>query len=230
MEKEEFRKISSKKYLLALILTIIVFSIGIAIGIMFENLRLNHSKQDILSEKVGLQSLQLQQKYIDSGLADCNTLHKILETNINELGKKMVQVSGYERRSLFNQEEFNLQLQDYYLTQIQYLLISQEIDKKCPQDDVKIIYFFNENELDTQGSILDYLRKLFNGRVLVFSLDSNFRQEPMIEILLESYEVKEFPSVIVEEKLFSGHTSIKVLKKQICSELFKMDKKKHEEC
>ncbi len=134
------RKVSTKKYLLAFILTIIIFAGGIFIGILFENIRLTYSEQVILSEKVGLRSLQLQQNYIDTGLADCATLHQIVETNINELGKKMGEVIEYEKRSFLNEEEFKLQLQDYFLTEIQFLLTSQEIDKKCKKDSVKIIY------------------------------------------------------------------------------------------
>lgn len=211
------RHTSTKKYVIALLLTMAIFGIGILIGIFFENVRLEHSKELILSEKVGLQSLQLQQKYIDQKIADCSTLHQILETNIDELQKKMAEVSDYEKSSVLKDSEFNLQLQDYFLTEIQFLLISQEIDKKCAQENVKVIYFYDDNPYDTQGDILSYLKKIFGSRLLVFSLDSTFKEEPMIKILLTSNNITQFPSVIIDDQKFQGQTSVENLMATICN-------------
>ena len=144
------RKTSVKKYLLAFALTLLVFSGGIVAGLFIENLRLSSAKQIALTEKVTLRSLQLQHNYIASGLTDCKTLHTILENNINELGKKVAIIIDYEKKAVFNEEEFQLQLQDYFLTEIQFYLLAKDIDKKCPQDNIKILYFYDENRDETQ--------------------------------------------------------------------------------
>ena len=212
------RKLSKKKYLLAFLLTVVIFAIGIFIGIWIEDVRLGYSQQVILTEKVSLRSLQLQQNYIDSGLADCDTLNHILENNINELGQKMGELINYERRSMFNQDEFNLQLQDYFLTEIQFLLLSQEVDQKCAKDSVKIVYFYDESAHDTMGSTLDYLKKLFKEKILVFSFNAEFTQEPMIGILLSSHGIKEFPSVVIEDQVYQGPQKVEQLLKAICAE------------
>ncbi|MBI2665574.1 hypothetical protein HYX12_03070 [Candidatus Woesearchaeota archaeon] len=188
------------------------------------------AQQITLQQKVNLQSLQLQQRYIDSGIADCNALNHILETNINELARKGEIIVGYEKKAVLNPNEFNLQLQDYFLTEIQFLLLSQEIDRQCQQDSVKIIYFYDENELDTQGDILDYLKKLFKERVLVFSFNSKFNVEPMISTLLTSYNITAFPAVVVDRKVFQGHTNLEVLKEAICSDFLLMKSKVPKEC
>jgi len=224
------RKVSSKKYALALILTMVVFSIGIFVGMFFEDLRLNNSEKMILEEKANLQSLQLQQKYIGNGLADCETLNKVLESNTYQLTKKMGKVIGYNKNAVFNQEELRLQVQDYFLTEIQFMLLSQDIDKKCSQDNLKIIYFYNENEFDTQGQILDYIKKIFGERVLIFSFDSNFKDEPLIDILLTSHKIKEFPSVVIENSVFQGHTTTEELMKNICEKLENLEKLLPKKC
>ena len=144
------RKVSTKKYVLAFILTIIIFAGGMVLGIKLEGARLSDAQQITLQEKTNLLSLQLQQKYIESGIAECNALNQILEANINELGKKMVTIIGYEKKALLNEEEFRLQLRDYFLTEIQFLLISEEISQKCKSESIKVIYFYDENEFDTQ--------------------------------------------------------------------------------
>ncbi|MDP3734763.1 MAG: hypothetical protein Q8R37_06035 [Nanoarchaeota archaeon] len=224
------RRISVKKYVIALFLTLVIFAGGIVFGAMLENARLNDSTQINLQEKVNLLSLQLQQKYIDSGIADCAALNQILESNINELEKKGRVIIDYEQKSVLNGEEFDLQLRDYFLTEIQFLLISQDIDKKCPQNSIKVIYFYDENQFDTQGRILDYLKKLFGPKVLIFSFDSGFLEEPMITILLTSYNISHYPAVVVEEKVFQGHTPVKTLMEQICSGFERLEGEIPQEC
>src|SRR3989338_2762619 len=146
--KEEYlvmsveRKVSTGKYFVAFILTIVVFAAGVVVGIILESARLADAEQITLEEKVNLRSLQLQQNYIESGIADCNALNQILEVNINELTRKMEIVNEYEQNAVFNEEKFQLQLRDYFLTEVQFLLVSQEIDQKCTKDNIKILYFY----------------------------------------------------------------------------------------
>lgn len=224
------RKISVKKYLLAFILTLLVFGGGVILGFAIENARLEDTRQITLEEKVSLRSLQLQQNYIESGLADCKALNRVLEANIAELGRKIAIIIDYDKRAVFSQEEFELQLRDYFLTEIQFLLVSNEIDQKCSKDSLKVIYFYDENEFDTQGDILDYLKKLFGSKIMVFSFNSAFTQEPMIGILLESYHLQEFPSVVVENQVFQGHTNVEVLRETICLQLKQLGKEMPEAC
>ncbi|MEK6853511.1 MAG: hypothetical protein AABX64_02400 [Nanoarchaeota archaeon] len=224
------RKTSVKKYLLAFILTLLVFSGGIIVGIVLENARLSSAEQITLKEKVSLRSLQLQHNYIGSEVTDCKTLNTILENNINELGKKVGTIIEYEKKSLFNEEEFDLQLQDYFLTEIQFYFLAQEINKKCPQDQVKILYFYDENKGDTQGDILAYLKKRFGSKLLVFSLNSQFTQEPMITTLLTYYNATEFPAVVIEEKVYQGHQDTDKLLGYICKEFFNIGKEMPKEC
>ena len=224
------RKTSIKKYILAFVLTLLVFSGGIIAGLFIENLRLSSAKQITLKEKVTLRSLQLQHSYIASGLTDCKALHTILENNINELGKKVAIIIDYEKKALFNEEEFQLQLQDYFLTEIQFYLLAKDIDKKCPQDNVKILYFYDENKDETQGDILIYLKKKFDNKVLVFSLDSGFTEEPMIRTLLTNYNITQFPALVIEEKVFEGHQNADQLMKQLCTEFLNIDSRVPQEC
>ncbi len=224
------RKVSTTKYFLAFILTIVVFSGGVVVGIVLESARLADAEQITLEEKVNLRSLQLQQNYIESGIADCNALNLILEVNINELTRKMEIVNEYEKNALFNEEKFNLQLRDYFLTEVQFLLVSQEIDQKCSKDNLKIIYFYDENKFNTQGDVLDYVRKLFNGKVLVFSFNSAFDKEPLIKTLLTSYNITQFPSVVVENEVFQGHTSVETLLNTVCRDFTSWGKKVPPEC
>jgi hypothetical protein len=213
------RKVSKGKYLLAFLLTLLVFSGGIIMGVLFENVRLNDSRQINLEEKANLKSLQLQQGYIESGIAECEALNQILERNIANLDKKVYTIVDYEKRSVLNDKEFNLQLRDYFLTELQFLILSEQIDKNCESNHATVLFFYDEDKLDTQGRILDYLKSLFGPRVLIFSFDSGFTDEPMIDLLLTSYNIKRFPAIVVGDTVFQGSTSAKTLLKEICTNI-----------
>ncbi len=212
------RHLSTRKYLIAFVLSLLVFLGGVVIGMVIENARLVDARQITLSEKVNLRSLQLQQQYIKSGIADCTAINEILEANINELGEKIDIISGYEEKAFFSEQQFDLELRDYFLTEIQYFLLAEEFEKQCGRENVKVLYFYAENQFDTQGRVLDYLRKLFEGKMLVFSFNSAFTKEPMIRTLLASYNITSFPAVVVEEEAFQGFTSVGVLLDRICGE------------
>lgn len=224
------RHTSTRRYVIAFFLTLLIFAGGILIGIVFEKVRLSSAEQITLQEKVSLRSLQLQQNYIESGITDCKTLNTILENNINELGKKVAVIIEYEKKALFNQEEFELQLQDYFLTEIQFYFLATEINQKCHQNNVKALYFYDENEDDTQGDILAYLKKRFGSKLLIFSLNSQFTQEPMIGTLLTYHNITQFPAVVIEENVFQGHRSAKQLMEDICLEFKKMETDVPEDC
>lgn len=229
VREEQGRKLSSKKYLLAFVLTVIIFSGGILLGMLFEQVQLRNSEQTILNEKVALRSLQLQEKYIASG-TDCAALNKVLQTNIKDLTQKMQELVDAQKKALFSQEKFNLQLRDYFLTEIQFFLTSQEINKKCPKDNVNILYFYDENAFDTQGDILDYVKKVFGDSVFIFSFNSGFEKEPMISVLMANYGIAQFPSVVIEGEVFQGHTSVEVVLGEVCEHFTTQGKNVPEKC
>ena len=174
--------------------------------------------------------MQLQQNYIKSGIAECKALNQLMETNIDELGQKMAVIIDYQKNAILNQKEFDLQLRDYFLTEIQFLLISQEIDQQCSKNNVRVIYFYDENGADTQGRVLDYLKDVFENRVPIFSFNSQFNEEPMIPILITSYNITQFPAVVVENQVFQGYTSVETLMSTICAEFENLGEKNITKC
>jgi hypothetical protein len=134
----------------------------------------------------------------------------------------MADVINYDNNAVFNGYDFELVLRDYFLTEVQFFFTAQEIDNKCQRESVKVLYFYDESSFDTQGDILGYLKKLFKQRMLVFSFNSEFQQEPMINLLLSSYNVTQFPAVVIEGKTYQGQRNVKEMMKIVCSEFKKI--------
>jgi len=215
------RKVSLKKYLSALIITILIFSLGSIFGIYLEGERFSYSEAINLEQKIELSSLQMQQLFISTLNPDlkCDGLTKLFESSLSHLDNSMNNMIDFQKKASFDQEKFNLNLREYYLTEIRYLLLSKQIKEKCPSESVEIIYFYSDNKLNVQGFILDSIKKEFGRNVLIFSFNSDFKQEPMIEVLLTSYNVSQFPAVIIGKTKFEGDTVKSELINEICNHL-----------
>ncbi|MFH1455773.1 MAG: hypothetical protein ABIF40_02380 [archaeon] len=212
------RKISVKLYLIAAILTIFIFLMGTFLGLVLEKERLQATENINAEQRIQLTSLQLQRLYLDVSDPNCDALNEILRSNTNQLNDATLKLIEYSKRSIIDLNNFDLTLREFFLTEIQYILLSKEIQKVCPSDTVEVLYFYRSDEDETQGFILDYLKILFGDRLMVFSFNADFDQEPMINVLLTSYGVSDFPVVIVEDQVFEGYTSKDELIETICLE------------
>ncbi|MDP3919049.1 MAG: hypothetical protein Q8Q35_04075 [Nanoarchaeota archaeon] len=213
------RQITYKIYVFAFIVTSLIFVLGFTIGLAVEKERLQNFDIINTEQEVDLRSLQLQEAYIELGNANCDALNHILEGNIAEVADSMDKILEFNKKSVFDEKLFNLQLRDYFLTEIQFLIAANEIKTKCESDAVIIIYFYDEDQQDVQGEVLNYMKDKMGSKILVFSFDSNFKDEPMIEVMLKTYNVTEFPTVVANDKIYSGGVGSEELREFICQEL-----------
>ncbi len=212
------RKFYWKRHVVALLITLVIFSIGIIIGSKLTGERIAFTKEDIEKQQIEYESLQMQLLYLTGQEnKNCNALLDSLERNIYGLENSRVKLENYIQGS--EEGDFNLIKRDYMLTEIRYWLLASEAKKVCPSDITSILFFYATDEecgdCGAQGHILTYLKSIFGEKLLVFSLDVNF-DEPMIHILKENYGVKELPSLVMEDEVYSGLTKKEELIKELC--------------
>jgi len=214
------RKVTVKIYIFAFIVTVLIFSLGLTIGLVVEKERLQAFDKINMEQEVDLKSLQIQEAYIELGDTNCEALNEILESNIDDVSESMHRILEFNKRSVVDSELFELQLRDYFLTEIQFLLMANQIKERCGSDAVTVLYFYDDDELDLQGEILNYLKDRLGSKMLVFSFDSNYREEePMIDIMLKTYNITEFPTVVANDKVYHGGVESEQLRGYICEQL-----------
>ncbi len=212
------KELNKSRYILAAILTIIIFASGIGIGLVMEKARMVSAEQSVLTQKLALSSLQVQQLYFDTyNISSCESINKLLESNLDDLDMSMKDVRAYNKKAVIDQENFELNLRNYFVTELQYFLISEKMKQTCDTNSAGVLYFYTETEeSDRQGYVLDFIKKKFEDKVLIYSFNANFDQEPMINMLTESYGLKSFPSVVINGKTFEGYTTEEEISKQVC--------------
>ncbi len=207
------RRISTKKYIIAFIITLAIFVVGMLAGIVIEKARANKADLLNLEQGVAYSSLQLQELYLGSfENKSCSAMDIILANNLYNLDKAMRRVTDYEKNSLSSANEMRLNLRNYFLTEIRYFMLLERVEEVCNRSFVTILYFYGTEHTNEQGYALDYMKKVFGDDILIFSFDYEMRnEEPMIDVLLKSYNITAVPSIVVNGEKFDGFVNEDVL-------------------
>ena len=204
------RKISKEIYIVAALITSGVFLLGLLLGLVIEGKRTDYIESVSKKQNLDFSSLQVQYAFIDqlSQEKNCNAVAKTFEENIKNLESTRLRIENFDRDATLNKNEFDLLKRDYTLAQLRYWLLAKRTKELCGSDIVSILYFFSDDEecpnCNQQAFVLTYLKKLFKENLLIFSFDSKFEKEPMINLLKKSYDIARYPTLIIEDKKYEN--------------------------
>lgn len=216
------RKISKEIYIAAALITLGVFLLGLLLGLVIEGKRTTYIESVSKKQNLEYSSLQVQYAFIDqlSQEKNCDAVAKTFEENIKNLESTRLRLESFDTDAKINKNEFDLLKRDYILAQLRYWLLAKTTKDLCGSEIVSILYFFSDNkecpDCDEQAFVLTYLKKLFKEKLLIFSFDSKFEKEPMINLLKKSYNITTYPNLIIEGKKQSGFNDKESILKTIC--------------
>ena len=217
------RKISKGKYIIAFIITIAIFIAGLLLGLALTKERIAQAEESTSNQQAAYDSIQLQYLLLKNLEQEnnCPAAIKTLETNIFELDNARIKLESYISQSLNEQSpDFILLKRKYTLSEIRYWLLTQEAEKICRNNFVSILYFYSNENCDdciSQGAILTFIKEKFEEKVLIFALDTDFKQkEPLIGVLEQAFGIEKTPTLIVGGEKYEGLTSKEAILKKIC--------------
>lgn len=221
-----FRKISKDKYVIAGIITFLIFSLGLTLGFILEDHRYNLIEEVNMKQNVKFLSIQLQYQFLNSfsNYNDCAVLDTTLSEAVKELDDSLKVVIDYEENNEAATERKILVQRRYVIDNLRYWLTARESKEKCDLDIVSIIYFSSKEcaSCPVQGTILTYYKKIFGEKVLVFPINLDLREEePMVEIIRSHFNVTKYPTLIIDNKKYEGVIKSEQMKEIICSSLKK---------
>ena len=226
------RSLSKDKYIMAGAITLGVFLLGLFLGLAIEGKRVNYIESIGRKQNLDFSSLQLQYAFIDqlSQENNCLAVQKTFEQNINNLESTRIRLENFDRDATLNRNELDILKNEYILAQIRYWLLAERTRKLCGSDIVSILYFFSDEsecpDCEKQAFVLTYLKKRFKDKLLIFSFDSKFYDEPMIPLLKNTYNVTSYPTIVIENHPKSGFQDKDIILNELCSYY----REKTEEC
>jgi hypothetical protein len=217
------RRVSLGYYLKVGFLTLLIFFLGLCLGIIIDNERISWLLTESRDQEVRYQSLQLQYLYLNT-LEDneksCPVLEKSLENSIADLGKTLDTLEKYQKSTPMNQDEYARIHHQYVLDNLRYWLFVNRMKTVCNKDLVTVLYFYSTDNCPIcpdQGVILTYFKKIFKDRLLIFPINVDLvKDEPMISIIESKYLINKYPSLVVDEVKYEEVVPKENLSRIIC--------------
>ncbi|MDI6737286.1 MAG: hypothetical protein QME12_02100 [Nanoarchaeota archaeon] len=219
------RKLSRKNLAIAAIITFLFFSLGIMMGVLLTEKRVESLQLVASSQKMDYESMQLQTLFLEEsvGADKCLIVSNAMDNHLQTLSKTGDKIESYIQGTHVSDENFNDVKREYILAQLKYWLLAKKAEKMCGRNMASIIYFYSNEEkcssCGAQSRILTHLKEMFPEELLVFSFDASFEQEAMIQMLKTVYGISTYPSLLVDEKKHEGLVTEGELLSEICAKL-----------
>jgi hypothetical protein len=207
----------------ALVISALLFAGGMFVGYTLNKEKLSAVEQDMRDTMRDLQNFQLQFMFFDTlgETSACPLLTATLEDinrRADNIGSKLS--SSNPDNELIDGREYTSLLKEYSRLLVSYWLLANKLKDSCDMDAATIIFFIskncdNSNACDDQGFVLDYYKKRFENKLLIFTLSQDLG-EPSILALKEYYNITAIPTLIIEGEKYEGFQSIEQLDSTLC--------------
>ena len=211
------RKITLSLYITALVISIIIFLVGIFVGTLvdksiFEGVTGEVSK---ISDKMA--ALQLLLLMEDNSSSFCPVYSAELDSMDSE-----VEAVGYKLSYLEDQKQaFDVDLKKRYFTlEAESYLLSKRVKQLCGDNNILLINFYSNKNCDscrTQGDEILKAKEYFKAQnitVKLYSFDGELGS-PVADAFAKQYGVTKYPSVIINERTYGGYQDFEKLKSAI---------------
>lgn len=195
------RKINVPIYILAFLITIVIFGIGFWIGSIYDSI-LSETIETRISD-VSYQTLSLQLIYL---MGEEPQYCEFYLAELNKIDKETEQV-GYELALLEESKGYtNPELKDkYFLLETTSFTIHRKIGEICETKDKEILYFYS-NELCGENCIIqgrELLKLKRENDVRIYSFDCTI-ESPIANSLCRKYNVNVYPTMVIEGEKIVG--------------------------
>ncbi|MFA5953073.1 MAG: hypothetical protein WC812_00610 [Candidatus Pacearchaeota archaeon] len=197
-----------KKYvfLQALFLTVVMFLIGMYVGIVFEQKNLQKVENFYSNSEVSLMDAWALNSLINSGDASCDALKKANFEFADNIYNEALTLEEYEASGRIT-ENMKLVHKKYDLLRTFLWMNSMEIREKCPGNFSSVVYlydFYTEDltkkaEQRIWSRVLYDFKTLNSDNILLIPIGVS-SDLTSLNLLKEKYNISEYPVVIINEK------------------------------
>lgn len=207
-------------YVKATILTLIVFSSGILLGIFIDQYRLEDIRQRIASLDVSWNDARLLNLYFQKLEKDYCDL--ALEQNLKYNQK--IYLEGLEIEFAEKTNRFTPELLDqkrrYILLQTQFWFNSIELKERCNFTYHNVVYFYKHKNVTrdevidqkTQAAVLLDLKEICGNKIMLIPLAADLNLT-VIDAIVKQHNITKYPAIIIDDLVIQGLTSLNDLKK-----------------
>ncbi len=197
------------KYAKALLLTLVLFVLGLGIMSYFDNARVSGISNSIEVASLNTEStyqLLLYTQIFGDDPAICPVLSKNIDSQVEKLGGLLSELGQAKSQGFF--ADIGLAKRKYLVQNGLLYLLVEKSRKDCGNKGiVPVLYFYPEKyycaECAAQAAVLNsVVAKCRNVRVFALPYDYGL---PLVDLLLEKHGITSFPAVII-----GGHEPVAI--------------------
>jgi len=199
----------SQKYvfLQALIITLVVFNIGIFLGYKLETSRINKISDLYLESEINLLDQMIQKNAFEIIDLNCDMM---IEENIkfaDKIFEEALIINKYEEANRINQDII-FQHKRYDLLRTLFWINSMKIKEKCNSDYHNLVYLYQYNNPSLEqkakqkffSNLLSQIKQRKGNKVMLIPLAAD-NDISSINLLLNKYEIDELPVILIDEEI-----------------------------
>ena len=200
-------------FLYALIITLVIFNLGLFVGYMLESSRINKINDWAFQAEMEILDQKIQENALDIIDFDCEIL---VQNNIDfadRIFEEAQTIDNYEKANRINQDIIS-QHKRYDLLRTLFWINSIKIKEKCNSDYHTLVYFYQYNEptFDQKAKqrvfskLLTEIKEAKGKEVMLIPIAAD-NGLPSINLLVGEYGVVELPSILIDEDIILSELS-----------------------
>ena len=206
-------------YIVAGILSLVIYGLGIATGVYFQESVLSLVEKDIGLIKKDLEDAQQENILLSlRGKESCPILSSLSSEIDNKLGTLVNELIRLE-----NQGEKGVKFEDlkkeYGSLSIRAWILRSSINENCGEGMLPVLYYYSvpcENCMK-QGEIIDEMKdEGYFEKAVVYVLDKNI-VHPLVQTLVKSHNVTQAPSLVIGDEIYPRLMDKRNLTDVICA-------------
>ncbi len=195
-------------FLKALVVTLIIFNIGVYMGYKLEASRADKINAIYLESEKLLLDQRIQKEAFDIIDLDCDDA---IKANIDFADKIFEEALGtihkYEEANRIN-DAIIFQHQRFDLLRTLFWINSIKIKEKCNSNYHHIVYFYDYRDPSSEqrgkqnffSNLLEEIKKEKGDEVMLIPIAGD-NELPSIDLLIRQYNITEFPTILIDEKV-----------------------------
>jgi hypothetical protein len=194
----------------ALLVTILIFAVGLVLGIMLENWRAGKVESLYERSEIDLLDVRLQSEIYAQGNFSCETAVKSNIEFADRIFEEAKVLDRYEQASRLRTEDLALWHKKYDLLRTILFMNSLKIKEKCDVEYNNVVYLYSYADPDIDkkvkqnvfSRVLGELKKEKGNDILLIPIAGN-NNLTAVDLLLEKYDIKEedLPVILIDEKI-----------------------------
>jgi regulator of replication initiation timing len=198
------RRLDWEYVVIGILTTALVIGAVFAAGKSLSNYKVDALENEVQEMEVDQRSQLLAYQLASESDPSCGAMQEWVNETVRESQDLRKDVAQYENSRKIKNSDYEVLKKRYMNLLVQNILEVKRVEDSCEKNYTEIIYFYSDGcqVCKDQGSVLSHVSGNHQDTI-IYALDTSLNMDT-IRYLETKYGVEEYPSLVINEKLYSG--------------------------